>query len=879
MGNTSDILFELTDPQLPSGERRRALKRFADETRWVPSEEIDEYPGTELMCNGHLVVEHGLNNSAVITFLRRDRPFNDLTEDDQVRILSISYNNLVDWHLFPDPQGLTRVFNRVQPIRDGLRYISRAELAHVWRAEAFEQITGRRPNPNVRGLDDALMATISFWKRALASDLKSRVKNENISALFNSLIFTRAMEDFARRRNPALPQILVEVWNSPNGRPRTIGTCIRECIRRLCKSPLPQGILEAEKLSAFDDLEDETVSQIFRDFYVNKFALYRYDFSLMSKHALSRIYEHYVSLLSPGDSPQLTFWEDLPKESRNRVFGGIYTPQYVAKFFARCLKENHTPATFRRLKTGDPACGSGIFLRTVLEMQCDPMQDIDMAGPTREAFANVVGIDIDENACQATRLSLSLLHLILTGEFPEGIRIIKADALAYYRDNRDTLRGSFDAVIANPPFIKWQNMSPEERQSVRDIAQPSGRGQADKYLAFLKIGMDIVKPGGYLLYVLPHSFLMADSARTLRASISSEYWIRFLVDLSEIEVFEGVGSYVILLVLQRKREGENAGRQSTIVTCKDFPGEALQAALEGKRASTDFYSVYEVDPRVLARDEWQLMSPPQIGLAARLERFPLVEEFFEVRVGFKSGASKIFIREASDIPPEEKNVYVPYLQDRDMLKYMVPEKVAKVVFYPYVSGERIDQATLRRDYPETWTYLKQHRQALSNREGVKKNTCEWWSPERARRPENMLRPKIVSPHLVLLPRFSLDLEGRYGVSHCPLMYLKDETANLEVLKYFLGVLNSSVCYWQIANLSHKYGRGYLMLEKKTLARVRVPAPASVAPAHMKRLLRLVDRQLRQWNPELDGELDDLVAGLYGLTDDERREVGLALRNA
>jgi hypothetical protein len=507
------------------------------------------------------------------------------------------------------------------------------------------------------------------------------------------------------------------------------------------------------------------------------------------------------------------------------------------------------------------------------------MQEIDMAGPTREAFGNVVGIDIDENACQATRLSLSLLHLVLTGEFPGGLAILNADAIKYYRDTQDTLRESFDAVIANPPFIRWQNMSGEERESVRSIVQASTRGQVDKYLAFLKIGMELVKPGGFLLYVLPHSFLMADSARTLRTAIASQYWIRFLVDLSEIEVFEGIGSYVILLVLQRKREGERDSRQSTIVSCKDFPGEALQDALEGKTVSTDFYRVYDVDQQVFAREQWQLLSPKQIGLAARLQDFPAVDEFFLVRVGFKSGASKIFIRDASDISPREKDIYIPYLQDRDMMKYAVPKEVSKVAFYPYVSGKRIDETMLRGDYPETWNYLKQHRRALSDREGVKKNTCEWWSPERARPPENMLRPKIVSPHLVLLPRFSLDLEGRYGVSHCPLMYLKDETANLEVLKYFLAVLNGSVSYWQIANLSHKYGRGYLMLEKKTLGQVRVPAPASVAPADMKRLLRLVDRQLRQWNAEIDGELDDLVASLYGLTDDERREVGLALRNA
>ena len=87
MGKSYDIIMDLTSPALPAAQRREALKRFADENNWLPSETITEYPGTEDFCNGHLVIEHGLDNTAVITFLKQNQPFGHLSEEQKYRLL------------------------------------------------------------------------------------------------------------------------------------------------------------------------------------------------------------------------------------------------------------------------------------------------------------------------------------------------------------------------------------------------------------------------------------------------------------------------------------------------------------------------------------------------------------------------------------------------------------------------------------------------------------------------------------------------------------------------------------------------------------------------------------------------------------------------
>jgi hypothetical protein len=139
----------------------------------------------------------------------------------------------------------------------------------------------------------------------------------------------------------------------------------------------------------------------------------------------------------------------------------------------------------------------------------------------------------------------------------------------------------------------------------------------------------------------------------------------------------------------------------------------------------------------------------------------------------------------------------------------------------------------------------------------------------------MTEPKLVSPHLVLIPRFSLDLTGRFAVSHSPWLVSREGGKDEDLLKYFSAILNSTVAYWQIVSTSHKYSRGYAMLEKKTLRNLRVPNPKDVEPAMMKRILKLVDKRLDE--PalrEVEAQLDELVSQLYGLSAEDRRLMGM-----
>ena len=698
------------------------------------------------------------------------------------------------------------------------------------------------------------------------------------------MIFVRAVEDDNRRFRPlegfqSSLQRLLNTQGSTDELDISIGPLLSNVLKELTGSGFPEFLINPGDLRVFDRLSKSSKIDLFRDFYVNRFAHdYSFDFSLISKHALSRIYEQYVTLLSHEESLQLSLpsMPRLPDSEWNKALGSIYTPQYVARFFARYLQQQMPPITFERLRSIDPACGSGIFLRTLLELQCDPRKVGLTTEAIDQAFSNAHGFDIDSNACQAAKLSISLLHLVLTNRLPQAIAIQNVDAIEYFETHPE-LANSFDVVIANPPFVSLETQTTEMRRRITEFMSEHALGRTDLYLAFLKIGLDLIKPGGYGLFVLPHSFLIGNSSAGMRREIAETSWVRCLADLSAIRVFEHVGSYVILLVFQKKVTPNEQGSPATVIRCQDFVSIALQNAVESKFSETNYYSVYEVDPSLFTQPTWTTLPPSEVTILETLQRNPPLSDFLFVRQGFVSGADDVFIIPDSVVPSGEEDIYVRFLPDRDMQAYSMPNSFKTHFFYPYIGKAKVTAEILQSRFPQTWEYLLLNRDKLESRAPVKSGHLNWWEPARARRPESMMRPKIVTPHLVIAPRFSLDSTGSVAVSHGPFCYSKDPEIEQDLLRYFLAVMNSTPFYWFAASHSHKYRRGYSMLEPKTLKLTPIPDPSKVEVATFRRILRLVERRILATSDnaiEIEFELDSIVAGLYGLSDADSASLGI-----
>ena len=163
-----------------------------------------------------------------------------------------------------------------------------------------------------------------------------------------------------------------------------------------------------------------------------------------------------------------------------------------------------------------------------------------------------------------------------------------------------------------------------------------------------------------------------------------------------------------------------------------------------------------------------------------------------------------------------------------MVPYAVPRDVEQVVFYPVEGGRRLDQTDIKKRYPDTWAYLKEHEKKLKSHRALSMPGIVWWRPQRLRGPSLLFSAKIVCPHLMFTPRFAADLKGRFVVTRSPFIVAAKgySGGGNDLLKYLIAVLNSAVGFWQISTQSHKYSRQYAMVENKTLSVFRLPDPRS-----------------------------------------------------
>src|SRR5205085_7170828 len=94
-----ETILRIASGQLGPADQFVAVNSFAEFFGWQPNDQLEAGLAKDF-ARVHLLVEHGLQNTAVLTFLRQDRRFSDLTRGEVLESLEISYNNLVDWHVY-----------------------------------------------------------------------------------------------------------------------------------------------------------------------------------------------------------------------------------------------------------------------------------------------------------------------------------------------------------------------------------------------------------------------------------------------------------------------------------------------------------------------------------------------------------------------------------------------------------------------------------------------------------------------------------------------------------------------------------------------------------------------------------------------------------
>ncbi len=859
MKSISILHQQLTSPVF-TGDVKGDVYSFAKQLGWNPSYFFGSH--SAMPVNGHLIVEHGLENAAIVSFLNKER--DELTSIEERQLLALSYNNLLNWHITIDKRYITYFY----VLNEQKHQIAKARIVpeeeeKTLRVAQFEEIILKKPNPNIKALDDVLIDTIRKWKIWVSAEFNNTVSLLSLSTLFNSIILFRSIEDNKKRHGNLQEgrQILLECLNNHYNDTDFSFSKYINYLEDILEVKAPNYLINKNDISIFDDINIEELHRLINDFYENNNNSFRYDFSVMTKHALSRIYEKYVAILSLENienSKQgvLDFGYNIAKEqAKNKISGVYYTPEYIARFFAKYLQENTSPAKFKALKILEPSVGSGIFLRTLLEVQIEQILNSNYSdNDINPLFKNIKGIDIDENACLASRLSLSLLYYVFNQSFPDNIDIEQGNSLEILSDYSER----FDAIISNPPYISTDSMDKETKAYVQNALGTLLQGKPDAYLAFIKKSIDVLKPMGYALFILPYNFLLANNAQKVRDFLLKETSIKFVADLSSISVFEGVSVYNILLIVQKNQyENPVINNQTWMLRSFSSVGEGLNYVLRNQPNNTKKNQIYKILNPFRRGDLWYVLSEQENNIKQKLNEGEVISKYLEIHQGFVSGNDAAFIFNKSFVPKKEQIVFKPYLPDKKITPYILTNLLDEVIFYPYSNGEKITEEQMKSDFPNTLESI------------LRKS--ENWMPHRPRDPRDILVSKIVVPYLVISPKFALDIIGDKMIKRTPYMKLNKEFENeYDLLYFFLGILNSMPCFWYLTTHAHKVANGFSKLEVGILKNTPIPNPFKNRNL-TQNMIQLVKKRMtakEQDNYQIEQEIQQLSYQLYNLSETE-----------
>ncbi len=267
-----------------------------------------------------------------------------------------------------------------------------------------------------------------------------------------------------------------------------------------------------------------------------------------------------------------------------RLTGVFYTPPEIVEYIvARTLgrrrsERDECPTVL------DPACGSGAFLQGASACLRRNRPADSAARLAGRLEASIYGVDTDERAVRLARINLRLAWAgrgrgsggLRLGEVLKR-RIVAGSALDEPGERGPVIsviersfpevieQGGFDFVIGNPPYVKNRDLDAGRKRLWKET-YVCARGQYDLMVLFLERGMDLLKPGGRLGFLVTNKFMTADYGRALRERILDSCRIEQVVDLSRARLFHAAAIYPTILIL---RKGVSRSRPRGSVLLRD----------------------------------------------------------------------------------------------------------------------------------------------------------------------------------------------------------------------------------------------------------------------------------------------------------------------
>jgi type I restriction-modification system DNA methylase subunit len=601
--------------------------------------------------------------------------------------------------------------------------------------------------------------------------------------------------------------------------------------------------------------------------------LSKYDFNTeVDVNVLGHIFEHSLNEIEEITAQLEGRVSDKKKSKRNKD-GVFYTPKYVTQYIventigALCkskrkelnIEEIEFDGTYKTVKGGlkkagkelfitlndykdwlfnlkilDPACGSGAFLNQALKFLISEHKHIDdileeLTGHSLPIFDtdksilenNLFGVDINDESVEIAQLSLwlrtakkdrklsSLNNNIKCGNSLIDDPVVAGDkAFDWNLEFKEIMNnGGFDVVIGNPPYVKRQNLSDERQIHFLEKSYQSATYNFDLYLLFIEKASQLINKHGLVSYICPSKFTSTKTGEGLRNYLDSRCHITKFIDFKDFQVFADAITYCCIFVLNNNT-----------------------------KAKTDYYELNENQPKKIssfAKYEilisktasgigWQFK--PSINISGQRS----LKDFVETFTGIESGADNLYVIDKNEpiielFKHSFGEIVFPTIKGINVHRFFI-DNDPYCAIVPYSKKNKLlDSESIKRNHPNVWNYLIEHKEVLKARGKGKMNTSKWYGYVYPKNLHKYSNCRLVWTDISIKPQFVIDDSQSWHVRTVCSLEINNEGASIGLnLKVLLGILNSSLFYYYIKTNSNTVRGGYLRYKPQYVKEFPLP---------------------------------------------------------
>jgi hypothetical protein len=160
---------------------------------------------------------------------------------------------------------------------------------------------------------------------------------------------------------------------------------------------------------------------------------------------------------------------------------------------------------------------------------------------------NIFGADILPYNIERAKRLLSIYAL----QYDEILD--ETDFNLYQRDSlRYQWTEKYDNVVGNPPYVKFQDLSDENREYLVKHWKTIEKGTFNLYFAFFELGYDLLKENGQLGYITPNNYFTSLAGETLRTFLINKKCLSKILDFNCKKVFD-VQTYTAISFLRKNK--------------------------------------------------------------------------------------------------------------------------------------------------------------------------------------------------------------------------------------------------------------------------------------------------------------------------------------